>query len=65
MYLSYIIADIGYNFEEWNFTTLLLVLVGWISLLYRIRIEEKILSNDVRWIAYASSVRYRLIPGLW
>jgi protein-S-isoprenylcysteine O-methyltransferase Ste14 len=65
MYLSYIIADIGYNFEEWNFGTLLLVLAGWISLLYRIRIEEKVLSNDVRWIAYASSVRYRLIPGLW
>ena len=65
MYLSYIIADIGYNFEEWNFVTLLLVLVGWISLLYRIRIEEKMLSNDVRWITYTSSVRYRLIPGLW
>ena len=36
MYLSYILADIGYNLQEWNFVTLLLVLVGWPALLYRI-----------------------------
>jgi len=65
MYLSYIVADIGYNLEEWNLVTLLLVLVGWISLICRIRIEEKILSNHAGWSTYASFVRYRLVPGLW
>jgi protein-S-isoprenylcysteine O-methyltransferase Ste14 len=65
MYLSYIVADIGYNLEESNLVTLLLVLVGWISLICRIRIEEKILSNHAGWSTYASFVRYRLVPGLW
>jgi protein-S-isoprenylcysteine O-methyltransferase Ste14 len=65
MYLSYIVADIGYNLEEWNLVTLLLVLVGWISLICRIRIEEKILSHHARWSTYTSFVRYRLVPGLW
>src|SRR5436853_7300098 len=45
MYLSYILADIGYNLQEWNFVTLLLVLVGWAALVYRIHAEERILSQ--------------------
>jgi protein-S-isoprenylcysteine O-methyltransferase Ste14 len=65
MYLSYIIADIGYNLQEWNFGTALLVMAGWASLLYRIYAEERILSQDAGWSAYVSLVRYRIIPGLW
>ena len=65
MYLSYILADIGYNLQEWNFVTLLLVLVGWMSLVYRIHAEERVISQHPEWPAYAVSVRYRLFPGLW
>jgi protein-S-isoprenylcysteine O-methyltransferase Ste14 len=65
MYLAYVIADIGYNLQEWNFGTALLVMAGWASLLYRIQAEERILSQDARWSAYAASVRYRLLPGIW
>lgn len=65
MYLAYIVADIGYNLQEWNAGTMLLVIVGWISLLYRIRAEERVLSHDPGWPAYAASVRHRLFPGLW
>jgi protein-S-isoprenylcysteine O-methyltransferase Ste14 len=65
MYLSYIIGDIGYNIQEWNSGTALLVMGGWISLLYRIRAEEQILSHDPGWAAYASHTRYRLLPGIW
>jgi len=65
MYLAYVIADIGYNLQEWNFGTVLLVIAGWASLLYRIHAEERILSHDAGWSAYAASVRHRLIPGLW
>jgi protein-S-isoprenylcysteine O-methyltransferase Ste14 len=65
MYLSYMIADIGYNLQEWNFGTALLVMAGWASLLYRIYAEERILSQDAGWSAYVSLVRYRIIPGLW
>jgi len=65
MYLSYIIADIGYNLEEWNFFTIILVLVGWASLIYRIYAEERVLSRDPGWPVYTTSVRYRLLPGVW
>lgn len=65
MYLAYVVADIGYNLLEWNFGTGLLVLAGWMSLLYRIYAEERLLSQDAGWRAYTSSVRYRLLPSLW
>ncbi len=65
MYLSYILADIGYNLQEWNSGTLLLVLVGWASLVYRIHAEERVLSQHDEWPGYVVSVRYRLLPGLW
>jgi protein-S-isoprenylcysteine O-methyltransferase Ste14 len=65
MYLSYILADIGYNLQEWNFVTILLVLMGWVSLVYRIHAEERVLSQHVEWPTYAVSVPYRLLPGVW
>ncbi len=65
IYLSYVIADIGYNLQEWNPVTLLLVLVGWMSLLYRIYAEERLLSQHAEWPAYVASVRCRLVPGIW
>ncbi len=65
MYLAYVLADIGYNLQEWNFGTALLVMAGWASLLYRIRAEERILSQHAGWSTYVALVRYRLFPGLW
>jgi protein-S-isoprenylcysteine O-methyltransferase Ste14 len=65
IYLSYVIGDIGYNLQEWNFVTLLLVLVGWASLLYRIRAEERVISQHDEWPSYAALVRHRLLPGIW
>ena len=65
MYLSYIIGDIGYNLQEWSFGTLLLVITGWASLLYRIRAEERVLAQDERWAKYTALVRSRLLPGIW
>ncbi len=65
MYLAYVLADIGYNLQEWNLGTALLVIAGWASLIYRIRAEERILSQDVGWSTYAALVRHRLIPGVW
>ena len=65
MYLAYVLADIGYNLEEWNFLTLLLVAAGWVSLLYRIHAEERVLARHGGWAEYAGRVRYRLLPGIW
>jgi protein-S-isoprenylcysteine O-methyltransferase Ste14 len=65
MYLSYLVADIGYNLQEWNFGTVVLVIAGWVSLIYRIYAEERILSQDAGWQEYTTRVGYRLIPGIW
>jgi len=65
IYLSYVVGDIGYNLQEWNSVTLLLVLIGWASLVYRIYAEEVVLSQHAEWPAYVGLVRYRLFPGLW
>jgi protein-S-isoprenylcysteine O-methyltransferase Ste14 len=65
LYLSYVIAAIGFNLQVWNVATLLLVLLGWACMVYRIRAEERVLSRDPGWLAYVGLIRYRLIPGLW
>lgn len=65
IYLAYLIADIGYNLQEWNLTTVGLVAAGWMSLFYRIRAEERVLSRHADWPDFVASVRYRLVPGLW
>ena len=65
MYLAYFVSDVGYQLNEWNFATLLIVLFGWASLIYRIRAEERILSLDAEWSTYTRKVAYRLIPGIW
>ena len=65
MYLAYVLEDIGYNLNEYNLGTVLLVIAGWLSLLYRIHAEERILSRDAGWSSYVALVRYRVLPGLW
>ena len=65
IYLSYVLADIGYNLQEWSLATVLLVLIGWISLVYRIHAEERLLSQHAEWLGYVHAVRYRILPGVW
>ena len=65
LYLSYVIAAIGFNLQVWNLATLLLVLLGWVAMVYRIVVEERVLSQDPSWPLYVASVRYRLLPRVW
>ena len=50
---------------QWNGGTVFLTAVGWTSLLYRIRAEERLLAQDAGWAAYLGAVPFRLLPGLW
>src|SRR3954449_12836169 len=36
LYLSYVLADIGLNLQEWNYATIILVAAGWAAMIYRI-----------------------------
>ena len=59
----YVVGDVGHNLQEWNLGTVPLVLVGWISLLYRIHAEEHILSQDPGWRAYVAGCPTVSSPG--
>ena len=65
LYLSYVIAAIGFNLQVWNVATLLLSLLGWAAMVCRIRAEERVPFRDPGWASYVALVRYRLAPGLW
>lgn len=65
LYLSYVIAGIGFNLQASNLPTVLLLFLGWASMVYRILAEERVVSRDPAWPAYVGFVRYRLMPGLW
>ena len=65
LYLAYVLQDVGYNLHEWSVGTLVLVAVGWASMIYRIHAEERVLSGSAEWARYAARVRYRLLPGIW
>lgn len=65
LYLAYLIQDVGYNLAEGSTWTLAVVVVGWGSLVYRIRAEERVLSQSPDWPGFAARVRYRLLPGIW
>lgn len=65
LYLAYVLQDIGYNLHEWSPGSLVLVAIGWASMIYRIHAEERVLSQNPDWASYAGRVRYRLLPGIW
>ncbi len=65
MYLGYLLGDVGYNLQETNAGAAVLVLIGWISIVYRIQREERVMAHHPEWDTYANSVQYRLLPGIW
>jgi len=64
MYSGYIINQAGFllvYFSAWNVA---IYTVAWMAFWYRAREEEKFLSQDPEYRAYAEHVKSRLLPGL-
>lgn len=65
MYLGYFLTHFGFllsNPVPWN----AVVYAIWTACqLYRIRAEERVLSADVAYMAFAGRVRYRLVPYVY
>ena len=51
--------------QECNLGTAALVMMGWVSMVYRIESKERIMAHHPDWPAYTHVVRYRLLPGIW
>jgi protein-S-isoprenylcysteine O-methyltransferase Ste14 len=65
MYIGYVATQVGFvlfNPTPWNFA---IYLGAWTLQVLRILAEERTLSKDAKYQAYASTVRYRLIPGVF
>jgi protein-S-isoprenylcysteine O-methyltransferase Ste14 len=65
MYLGYIIAQAGYLMHNPTVRNAFVYAAAWSLQLARIRREESHLLEDPDYRAYASRVRYRLVPGLF
>ncbi|MDR0245690.1 MAG: isoprenylcysteine carboxylmethyltransferase family protein [Burkholderia sp.] len=64
IYAGYLLSEFGFLLA--NFSTRNLLTIGiWMLLqIGRIRMEERVLSEDADYRAYKTKVRYRLIPGV-
>lgn len=65
MYLGYVLSHLGFvlaHFSAWNVAA---YAITWTAFVLRIRAEERFLSRDDAYRAYARRVRYRLIPGIY
>jgi protein-S-isoprenylcysteine O-methyltransferase Ste14 len=65
MYLGYFVTHFGFllmNPAPWN----LMLYTGWtVCQLYRVHAEERVLSTDASYAAFARRVRYRLVPFVY
>ena len=65
MYLGYFLGNLGFlllNPALWNVA----VYTVWTACqLYRVRAEERVLSGDSTYMAFANRVRYRLVPFVY
>ena len=62
MYLGYILAEVGFVFNNFSIFNLVVLAISALFLLLRLRAEEQLLQQDRVYRAYARRVRWKLIP---
>lgn len=65
MYLGYFVADIGFLLANFGIQNMIVYGCQFALQVGRIVREEQLLSNDERYRAYRSKVRFRVIPGVF
>jgi protein-S-isoprenylcysteine O-methyltransferase Ste14 len=65
MYMGYLFTHIGFLSINFMVTNLLVYAMCWTAMGFRIRAEERILSQDPVYQEYQRKVRWRLMPGIW
>ena len=65
MYASYVFGMIGFVYAFPTWWNASLVALWMVAQLYRIHAEERVLNQSQDYRAYATRVRWRLIPGLY
>lgn len=65
MYAGYLMTHIGFLIVVPSLTNLLIYLAALLAQIYRLLAEERLLSADAMYRDYQTSVRYRLLPGIF
>ncbi|RZF29431.1 isoprenylcysteine carboxylmethyltransferase family protein [Paraburkholderia sp. UYCP14C] len=65
MYLGYFLLDLGFLLVNFGIGNMIVYGCQFALQVGRIMLEEKLLSDDGRYRAYRSKVRYRVIPGIF
>ena len=65
IYSSYLIAQLGYLLSAFSLANVLVLAVALAFQVQRIHAEESVLLRDATYRSYATSTRYRLVPGLF
>jgi protein-S-isoprenylcysteine O-methyltransferase Ste14 len=65
MYAGYLAVHIGVLAVMFSWWNLLIYAIGWAAQIKRLLAEERLLSEDADYRAYAAQVRWRLIPGVF
>jgi protein-S-isoprenylcysteine O-methyltransferase Ste14 len=62
MYLGYILAEVGYVFENTSAFNLFILTISVTFLLLRLRAEEQLLQQDRAYRSYARKTKWKLVP---
>lgn len=65
MYAGYFINNVGLLMLMPAFTNLAVYLIAWTAQVLRVLAEERLLTQDPDYRAYAAEVRWRVIPGVF
>lgn len=64
MYFGYMMNHLGFLLAFFSLWNVVIYAIAWYCLWLRAREEEKFLLRDEAYVAYASDVRFRLVPGI-
>ncbi|MGB5760191.1 MAG: methyltransferase [Acidimicrobiales bacterium] len=64
-YMAYLVTQAGYIINNPSLGNVAVIAVGTGFQVLRIRYEERLLLRDADYRAYAATVRWHLVPGLW
>jgi protein-S-isoprenylcysteine O-methyltransferase Ste14 len=65
MYFGYTVSHVGFLLAVPSLWNAVVYSIAWTCFLARITREERVLSRNADYVAYAARVRYRLVPGLY
>jgi len=65
MYAGYLLVHVGVMILMFSPINMVIYAIGWWAQILRILAEERLLSQDPEYAAYMTTVRWRLIPGVF